>query len=163
MKKYFFLITALLLLSGHSIMGADSTSTNVNTLRIELKLFSGRPNPTFDVTNPDEIKQIMQLTQALPKNTALAASAEVSKLGYTGIVIANDSSISPELESVTVNHNNVQVNINSTKAAGGLSVVSSGRQVREDAGWALENYLLQLARTRGVIDDNLVQVIKRTR
>jgi len=62
-----------------------------------------------------------------------------------------------------VNHNNVQVNINSTKAAGGLSVVSSGRQVREDAGWALENYLLQLARTRGVIDDNLVQVIKRTR
>jgi|GEM_PF-655488 len=178
MNKYLFCLVSLLPFLSFSVNA--QTPVAPNALRVELLMFSGRPNPVFTITDPAEIRDLTARVNALPKNSIAAAAqtADFPVLGYQGIVVRNMSAASPELDSILVRRSNVRINRKAgpqAKAAQAqaASVSSAGAsasaapaaaaaepsELRVDGGNALENHLLSLARNRGVLDDALMNHI----
>jgi len=167
MKSYLFLA----FLFAVSIKMPAAPSADSSALQVEVLIFSGRPNPVFTVTDPAEIKEITALLEGMPKQVAPAAttSTEQPKLGYRGLVVANLSSVSPELQSLVVNHTSIQVKRATVPPTQIPSIASSALatpsapELRVDGSRALENRLLTLARNKGVIDDLVLSHITSTK
>jgi hypothetical protein len=64
-------------------------------LHVEIDVYSGRPNPSFDLTTR-EVAELAKLLQNLP---ATGAGAPELHLGYRGFVITSEASIAPGLPS----------------------------------------------------------------
>jgi hypothetical protein len=169
MKKYLVYISALLLICSLK-MSAESAQTP-NVLHVEVLIFSGRPNPVFTITDPSEIQEITALANGLPRHTTAVAksSEEQAVLGYRGIAIENLSTIAPELQSLVVNRSSVQLNRKTApqaKAAQSDAASSATLSVNEqrlDSAVTLQNRLLGMARSRGVINDALLEHINNTK
>jgi hypothetical protein len=110
----------------------------------ELDVFSGRPNPQWQLTS-DEWVELRRRIGALP---AAAESATRSGLGYRGIVITP--------------RGDEKLGFTSLLVSSGVIVASDTRgnkRTLEDSGRSLELWLLGLARTRlgsdmrGLIDE----------
>ena len=158
---YFF---ALLFTLG-AVLRADSAS-KPDALRVEVRIFSGRPNPVFVITDPDEIRTILAQAAALPARSAVNAEegAKPRALGYTGIAITNLSTASSDVQSVLVHRTTVQVTrkkAGPTKTPATAEASAAAQEVRLDSSAALENRLLGLAYGRGAIDSNLLAKINR--
>jgi hypothetical protein len=63
------------------------------TLQVEIDVYSGRPNPSFNITGPDAA-ELAKLLQHLPQ--AETGAPELG-LGYRGFVITSDASLAPGL------------------------------------------------------------------
>lgn len=154
--------------------------TGPAALQVEVLIYSGRPNPVFTITDPAEIQEITSLVNVMPKNSSTDVKSPVDQpvLGYQGIVVGNLSATAPDLDSVVVKRANVHVKrkasaqakapqvqsmtaATATAAAPAASAESS--EFRVDGGNLLENRLLSMARTRGVINDALLSHINSTK
>ena len=62
----------------------------VKGLTVKVEIFSGRPNPSFDLLNPDVINVVKAGLVGLPNASVTAEEERVfSKLGYRGIIVTN--------------------------------------------------------------------------
>ncbi len=161
MNKYCIYIFILLL----TLNPRMSAAPTANTLQVEVLIFSGRPNPVFTITDPAEIKEITALVNGLPKNAADAvrkSAANPAVLGYRGIEVKNSGTAFSELDSFVVNRSDVQLNRKADPqiATDQSQPAAGSAEFRLDGASILENRLLALARSRGVINDALLSHIK---
>lgn len=140
-------------------------------LQAEILIFSGRPNPTFIISDPAEIREILGAAAALPQKSALGAgdeAAEKSSLGYRGIVVTNLSATAPEVKSMVVSRTAVQITRTPAAAKPGNRTATSAAigatiERRTDRSSALENRLLQTALKQKAIDPGLLAAITSQR
>jgi hypothetical protein len=114
-------------------------------LKVELMIFSGRPNPSFVIGDPAVIRQVVAILEATPPHPTLTASDSVSpgRLGYNGYFVTPTGMNG--VESFIVYGNTIEV----WPAAS--STASPTRSFRFDADAKLEQLLSQLARADAAI------------
>ena len=169
MKRYSLYLTAFLAMIT-SAMSAD-TAKKPDAIQVEVLIFSGRPNPVFTITDPAEINEIMSLANNLPSPAVGAANqkAAAPALGYRGIAVENLSTTLPDVQAFTVHRGHVQLHRKQNPQAkpAASDPASSGQatstDARNDGSAALETRLLNLAHTRGAIDDRVFDHINRTK
>lgn len=136
----------------------------VKALKVELLVFSGRPNPTFVVTDQAQIKEILGLAKNLPRKQDAKAGEEnlpAPKLGYQGFIVTNNSDISSEIKSFVVHGQSVNLAlVKGSKAAGKTTIEQA---VGIDASAVLENKLLSQAQSNGVVDEKLLEFIESSK
>ncbi len=127
-------------------------ATAPERLEVEIMIYSGRPNPTFTITDMAEIREILGAAKAFPRAPSAAAAPSHPKLGYRGIVVANRSSVSVDLERFTVERSTVLLT-GAARASSvpGVAAATSATEARFDGSAALEQRLLAIAEGRGVL------------
>lgn len=161
MKKYTLYLLALL----GMLSTAMSADKKTEALQVEVLIFSGRPNPVFVVSDPAEIREIVSLAESLP-GSAQEARPGQPRLGYNGFVVENLSNTLPDVQRFKVGRGEIDLvrkpGTQSRKAAAGTDATSTAR-VRRDGANSLETRLLSLARSKGAIDDRLLEHINRSK
>ena len=130
--------------------GTAAAMENKQKLTVTVEVFSGRPNPTFEITDPGDIGRLRESLKTLP---ALAMTekegSEFSRLGYRGIIITNSNGIKGIPMYAQFLGGKVKVLGAEGKAANFFKDTAD-----------LEKYYLNLAKTRGLItallDDKIV-------
>lgn len=119
------------------------------TVRVTLLLFSGRPNPSFDL---DPAEAASRLAPGLAETKALegaaGASASPGVLGYNGIVVENGADARGLPRVLVVYRDRVEVRDGKTS-------------LRLDEGRRLEGVLIQLALEHKAIDERALEWIGR--
>lgn len=114
-------------------------------LTVAVEVFSGRPNPSFDITDPGDIARLRESLKGLPVLAMTEEEGfEFSRLGYRGIVITNSSGIEGIPMYVQFLNGKVKV----------LGAEGGGANFFKDTG-GLEKYYLGLAKMKGMITDLL--------
>jgi hypothetical protein len=162
MKNLFF--SFILIVGALSTMNAQNPTPPAG-LRVEILVFSGRPNPVFTITDPIQIDGVIAAAEALPSSEAASsAAAERPVLGYRGIKVTNLSVDRSSVQAMQVNRTGVRIHRKSIASAKNTAAASSSApEARSDATGALEAQLLTLARDHGVVDDRLLAHIKQTK
>jgi hypothetical protein len=103
-------------------------------MRVELDIFSGRPNPAWELTEA-ESAEFLRRFRALPGAPAGQAVPDEGKLGYRGLIVTGDGGIE-SFASIVV--------------AGGVALgrKPSGSQVYLDKDQSLERWLVSAGRAR---------------
>lgn len=161
MKKYTLYLAALLAM----ISPAMSADKKPEALQVEVLIFSGRPNPVFVVSDPAEISEIISLAESLPGGQEAKTSHPI--LGYNGIVVENLSTTLPDVQRFKVGRGDIDIvrkpGAQSRKAAAPAAADATQAKVRRDGAHSLETRLLSLARSKGAIDDRLLEHINRSK
>jgi hypothetical protein len=114
----------------------------VKVMRVDIEIFSGRPNPSWTLT-AKESADFLALLRKLPKSKA---GPIPDGLGYRGLKVSGLHDTVPGASTITV-YNGVAVIRNTIEES------------HEDKGRALERWLLQTGKTR--IDKNIFEQVKR--
>lgn len=116
-------------------------------LEVEILLYSGRPNPVLLIEAPDEVREIVTAARALPAPSTTSRDDALlrSRLGYRGLRVTNRSREAPEIQSFNLRRHEVELQ---TRQPGRDD---TQKEFREDRGARIEQRLLQLAQSRGVI------------
>lgn len=160
--KQFLIKFALIAAAACSAITAAQAQP-IKSLKVELLIFSGRPNPSFVITDQNEINNILGTAKNLPQNDQLKAGKSAlpeSKLGYQGFKVTNLSDDSTEVESFRVHGSAVQLAVVSS-AADKKAVVQ--QSARLDHGNSLESKLLSHGKETGVIDEKLLELIEASK
>lgn len=160
--KQFLMQFALVAAATCSVVSA-AQAQSVKSLKVELLIFSGRPNPTFVITDPRDIHDILDTAKNLPQNEQIKDAEKAApepRLGYQGFLVTNQSDDSTEVKSVQVRGSAVHLAL---KAAGDAKGKSTQHSARLDRGNFLESKLLSHGRDIGVIDDRLLEAIESSR
>lgn len=123
-------------------------------LTVELLIFSGRPNPTFAVTDARVAREILATAMHLPADDAIEAGADAlpeSRLGYRGFMVRNHTAAFPDLGSFIAYRSAVELM--------GPAGTKADRARRLDTHAALENRLLAYAKKQRLLDDALLALI----
>lgn len=87
----------LMLLGGSvlpSVPAAAQTKAPQPSISATISVFSGRPDPTFDIFSPAELDKLRALVKdAAPYTKAVQGSIIRSMLGYRGIVVENRDAV----------------------------------------------------------------------
>lgn len=113
-----------------------------SALRVDLMIFSGRTNPSFAISDPAVLRQVVRTFAALPLHPTLTERAPAASLGYSGFHITPTG-----MDGVAwfeVYGNTVEVASSATVAG------TQARSFRFDKESALERLLFQAARVQGV-------------
>lgn len=164
--KHYFLKCAFLIAGTFSVAIGAHAEQAMKALKVEMLVFSGRPNPTFLITDKQQIKEILALAKSLPKNKAVKAGESglpEPKLGYQGFVVTNQSSVAPEIKSFVVSGSAVQLATLPTGSAKGASTAEVEQAALIDSGTTLENKLLSHVKNEGIVDDKLLEFIDNSR
>ncbi|MFT3870317.1 MAG: hypothetical protein QM715_17855 [Nibricoccus sp.] len=161
MKKLFF--SLFLIVSALPTMNAQNSASPA-ALRVEILVFSGRPNPVFTLTDPAQIDNILATAEALPSSQAASSTAtERPTLGYTGIRVTNLSVNRASIQDMQVGRAGVRINRKPAALGKAAAARVNPPEVRNDATGALETQLLALARDHGAIDDHLLARLKKAK
>ena len=116
------------------------TKSHHMNIKVSLEIFSGRPNPVWQLT-ADECTAVMRLLEALPETSP---AENTGGLGYSGFLL----SVTPEEAGAKVYQVHVFQKI--------ITVDSAGRKFYRDEH-GLEKWLLQQASAKGygAITDSL--------
>jgi hypothetical protein len=159
--KQFLIQFALFAAATCSVVSA-AQAQSVKSLKVELLIFSGRPNPTFVITDPRDIHDILDTAKNLPQNEQIKDAEKAApqpRLGYQGFMVTNESDDSTEVKSVQVRGSAVHLALRGADAKG----KSTQHSARVDRGNFLESKLLSHGRDTGVIDDKLLDAIESSR
>lgn len=166
--KYTIIIMVLSILLTLINLNAQNTEKNENKLQVTIMIFSGRPDPTFSITDENVIKRLEGMLSNLSRSQSKFKENTVipSILGYRGIRVENKSSFLPEIESFSVHKSDVEL-MSKSKAEG---VESAGSEPKEgekvflmDAAQSIEDMLINLGLESGAIDSVIVDIIKKSR
>lgn len=165
MNRYLTGIT--LALAGTFSMMAQAETPKKEALKVELLVFSGRPNPTFAISDEKEIQEILSLAQNLPEKKLKAGDSGLppAKLGYQGFIVTNNTGTSPEIKSFVVHGPVVQLTLGSVAADGTQATRGAGvqRSARADDANALEGKLLLHAKETGIANEEMVEAIENSK
>jgi hypothetical protein len=168
--KQLIMKCALLIASAVGCMTGAQAQVKADTvkmpmvLKVELLMYSGRPNPTFLITDQKEIKDILGLANSLPQNQSLKQGESAMphpKLGYQGFVVTNGTAFNPEIKSFAVNGSAVQLSLASASLAGGQDAKSQAAKV--DQSSELESKLLAAAKNQGIVDEKALEMIENSK
>jgi hypothetical protein len=90
--------------SPRPVATATATPARNLTLRVDLDVYSGRPNPTWEVT-PEEADRLLTALAQLPPRDSVTLPGS---LGYRGLVLQGDAVRAAGYERITVRRNLVQ-------------------------------------------------------
>ena len=159
MKKIIFKL--VLSIAGFCAANGAIAGELVKSLKIEILLFSGRPNPTFLVTDPVQMKEILNLAKKLPQNKSIKQDVigqPEAKLGYQGFIVTNNSDVSSEIKSILVRGVDVHTELIASSIVGGKTEVVKFAAL--DSSSSLENKLLSQAKSKGIVDEKIIKVIE---
>jgi hypothetical protein len=127
--------------------GTSTARAETKRLVVTVEVFSGRPNPTYEITDPGEIELLREQLRNLPGlPEAEANAAAFSRLGYRGIVIINAAGIAGIPGMVQILAGKVKV-----FAGGG----TEENQFFVDAE-GMEKHYLALAIDQGIIPEEML-------
>jgi len=92
--------------------GSESAlgNENIKKLRVSIEIFSGRPNPTFEITDAMAIDEFREkLSNLPPAEITDEEKQQFSRLGYRGILINNAAGIEGIPENVQILNGKVKV------------------------------------------------------
>lgn len=124
-------------------------------LLVEILIFSGRENPTYYITDAEQIEEIVKkygkktVTRSFDQETVTP-----SILGYRGIVIYNIDGIAGLPETIIIYNNKMEI----------LKPTRSGRQEKSFAVEqtdSMETMLIDKALEQNALDSELRDIIKK--
>jgi hypothetical protein len=119
------------------------------TVRVTVLLFSGRPNPNFDLAPAVALERLAPRLKATRALDAAGGDPVIpGVLGYNGIVVENGAGVAGLPRVMIVYRDRVEVRDGKTS-------------LRLDAGRELETALLKLAQEQQVIDEKALEWIGR--
>jgi len=123
--------------------GTAVAADKAEKVTVTVEIFSGRPNPTFEITDPAAIVRLREGLKRLPSLSLTEEQGfEFSRLGYRGILITHDGSV----EGIP---RYIQCLNGKVKVLGG-----EGAGFFKDTG-KFEKHYLGLAKTKGLITELL--------
>ena len=155
---------ALLVAGSFCVLAGAQAGEIVKSLKVELLVFSGRPNPTFVVTDQAQIKEILALAKNLPQKKSAALGEENQpqpKLGYQGFVVTNNSDISSDIKSFVVHGSDVHLALVTGSKQAGKSTIAHAEGIDSDA--KLESKLLAHVKDNGVVDEKVMEFIENSK
>lgn len=140
--------------SGHIITrrGVEE-SVRKHALNVSVLVFSGRPNPSFVITDSAVIEEITDALKQLPAHPTLRDNASIGQpgqLGYRGFRVENTSMFATDIASFSVYRSDVEV----------LKPGAIIKEFHVDAAAAIERRLIELAETRNIMAENVLAHIK---
>ncbi|ATC63568.1 hypothetical protein CMV30_06145 [Nibricoccus aquaticus] len=140
------------------------TPQETRGLRVEVLVFSGRPNPTFTITDTKQISDLLTSVDALSIDATAKAGEDRPILGYNGIRVTDLSGSDANAQSFRVRGSAVSVIRKQAIKAGKATADSiATTDVRNDQGATVETKLLELARQQGAIDDRVLALIRKSK
>jgi hypothetical protein len=160
MRRNISWLAGLSMIISSSVMSSTPPG-GVTALRVQVMIFSGRPDPVFTITDSDAIRDILELVGSLPKHPTLPIGGTVipAALGYKGLAVEVISSEASDMQSFLVSGANVQVN----RSKAGLTASPSMPAFYLDERAALEGRFLELAQRYGALDETLLDHIRSRR
>lgn len=134
--------------AGGNASAQAPAAAEARTVRVTLLLFSGRPNPTFDLepgVAAERLKPGLDATKAV--EAAAGETVVPGTLGYNGIVVENLANVAGLPRTMIVFRDRVEVR------DGKASIRAGARD--------LEDTLVKLALERKAIDEKTVEWMER--
>lgn len=166
--KYTIMILVLSTLLSLVNLNAQDTAKNENKLTVTFMIFSGRPNPSFTITDENVIKRLEGIISNLSKSQSRFKENTVIPpiLGYRGIRVDNKSSFLTEIESFSVHKADVEL-MSKSKSGGaestGLEPKGGEKVFLMDAAQSIEDLLINLGLKAGAIDSKIADIIKQSK
>lgn len=145
MKRFF---------SRFMLLAARLFAPAAQPLAVELLIYSGRPNPTFIISDRKTVRDILAMANNLPvdeANKGDVAAMPPSRLGYQGFLVRSESAMLPYRDAFIVYHSAVQL----VAVAGAMPASAH----RIDVGSTLESKLIALAKSARIVDDGVIALI----
>lgn len=142
-----FGLLVVFLIAVSLICGPSMAQEQTEKLTITVDIFSGRPNPSFEVTEASDINHLRDNLTGLPELGMTAEEGfEFNRLGYRGILVTNSGGIEGIPRYVQFLNGKVKVLSGTNKA--------DARFFRDVQG--MEKYYLCLAKNKGLISQDLL-------
>lgn len=149
MKNLFNTIPKRTVIYGFSLalvtfFGCYASNSTAVKMQVELDVFSGRPNPYWNLT-PQETNEFVRLFQALPPNKEQGSIKE--GLGYRGLIVTNNTKSLEDYNRIVISN--------------GVVVASKNNHSKQftDQKRRLERWLFQTG--KGRIDNELYNQISK--
>ena len=144
MKRY-TTILATLFIAISFVCGTAVAAEKAERLTITVEIFSGRPNPTFEITDPATVSRLRESFDRLPVLAITEEEGfEFSRLGYRGILITHDGSVEGIPRYIQFLNGKVKA----------LGARGEGAKFFKDTA-KFEKHYLGLAKTKGLITELL--------
>ncbi len=157
MKHYIAIIAVMLLFMAGIYIEAQDVSQTVKGFKVTILIYSGRPNPTFTVTDKNMIEKIESFFKNTPKDKVLKGeTVSPNILGYNGILVENLSDKMPDTDFFLVYNANVEVK---NKKSADKSMIN---EMLSDNTLELQKMLIAEAQKQGVIDQKVIDYIDKT-
>ena len=135
-----------------------------DTIEIEIDVFSGRVNPSFFLSPGDfeynfiEKEMNDAITDTGQKiNPGNYSSADSPKLGYRGVIIKKNNPKDGNLEYISISNGKIKIFEDNYDVADSETPPGTFLMVAEDENRMIENYLIDLAIEKGIIDRDLLK------
>lgn len=155
-----FLVVAAILFTGISIMSQVQSKEKQDGLEVTILIFSGRPNPTFFITDEARLKEIESMIyKAAPVDDFSKNTVIPSRLGYAGIAVIRKGEpiVLDTVDNFAVYAGYIEVMDKSSDPK-----TISKRFFMDEAN-RLENYLLEQALAEKAIDEKIYDLINKDR
>jgi hypothetical protein len=140
-------ISAVLFLAT-STFPFDVTAQQLKVVKVTVLLFSGRPDPVFELTDVDQMRRLSALLKEAPREEKKTAESVIpSTLGYKGILVENMGG-------------SADLPFRMAVYRGSIEVGTDRKEFFADAGGRMESFLLQQAIDRGVIPEPVMRRMK---
>jgi hypothetical protein len=145
-----YLFTAVIaLIAFTGVTGSAQEEKGKKGLQVTLLLYSGRPNPTYILEDKESIVKFKQLIGKTKAHEKFEKTTVIpSVLGYNGIMVEN--------LGMTVEQFPASMNI----YKGNVEVKDDRKKFMRDEGNEIEDFLLNKAMERKVIDEKTIRKIK---
>lgn len=141
-------IVLFTVVSRTAVWGQAQETEKTKGLRVTILVFSGRQNPSYVLDNSNVLKQLNALVGKAKSNERFEGTTVIpSMLGYSGIIVSNESRVPGFPAQIAVYKKDVEVK-------------NEGKKFLIDEGQAIESLLLDEAIKNGVIDKGIVEFIK---
>ena len=140
-----FMILAAFVIALAFTCGTAVAADKAEKVTVTVEIFSGRPNPTFEITDPAVVARLREGLDRLPILAMTEEEGfEFSRLGYRGILITHDGSVKGIPRYIQCLNGKVKV----------LGARGEGARFFKDTG-KFEKHYLGLAKTKGLITELL--------
>ena len=146
--QYSFAMSIMLSVGGSLLSPyAAAEQAPAQSVKVTVLLFSGRPDPNFELTEPEQARLSALLREAPRQERAAGATVIPSILGYKGIVVDNAAALAPLPRRLAV-------------YGGSIEVGTERKEYFADPGNRVASFLLELAIEKGTIPEPVVKRIR---
>lgn len=129
-------------------LGQAQETEKTKGLRVTVLIYSGRQNPSYVLDDSNVVKQLNALLGKAKSNERFEGTTVIpSMLGYSGIIVSNESRVPGLPAQIEVYKKDVGVR-------------NEGKKFLIDEGQAIETLLLDEAIKKGAIDKGILEFIK---
>jgi hypothetical protein len=127
--------------------GTGSVQAAEEGIKVEILIYSGRPNPTYVLKQKNQLDQAVTFMKKGKKLRSMQKSIIIPTLGYRGIIIENKGKVAGLPERFAIYQGNVEV-------------MGKEKANFTDGGRAFEKFLLKEAERQKAIDQNMSRQLK---